>query len=505
MGKGPETVGNELGRLFDSSPDAFCIAGFDGNVKMANPAFARMLGYTQQELLTRRFVDILHPDDVESVRALVVELEAGNDIVEFECRHVCADGSVRWFEWNSRTAPEEDVVYGVGRDVTERRVVNAEFLALHRVAILVAHGVRPDEIFAAASAEVGRLFSGTAAVAKFEHHPPAIVVAAVQQSAEQRPIGSRWELSDGLASTEVYRTGRSARVDESDSTMAGGLLSPDARPAHSGSTVVSPIIVEGRLWGTIIVSTEVRPPNDAEERLEKFTELIATTISNAESREALAQLADEQAALRRMGMLVARGVPASEIFAAVCDEVERLFGAQQVAVGKFDADGLAIVAAGVGKSIEEIVPVGTRWDLDDTLASTQVFRTGLVARVESRDWSSLSGPIAASLRRMGCLDRCEPNSRRGPSLGRDDSFEQRRAAAARHGGTVGELHRSRRNRDRECEQPGRACRLAPADRRSIGRGSPPHRARPPRRNAAAAGLPRPFGTRRRGNDRSRQR
>jgi PAS domain S-box-containing protein len=403
VGKGPETVGNELGRLFDSSPDAFCIAGFDGNVKMANPAFARMLGYTQQELLTRRFVDILHPDDVESVRALVVELEAGNDIVEFECRHVCADGSVRWFEWNSRTAPEEGVVYGVGRDVTERRVVNAEFLALHRVAILVAHGVRPDEIFAAASAEVGRLFSGTAAVAKFEHHPPAIVVAAVQQSAEQRPIGSRWELSDGLASTEVYRTGRSARVDESDSTRAAGLLSPDARPAHSGSTVVSPIIVEGRLWGTIIVSTEVRPPNDAEERLEKFTELIATTISNAESREALAQLADEQAALRRMGMLVARGVPASEIFAAVCDEVERLFGAQQVAVGKFDADGLAIVAAGVGKSIEEIVPVGTRWDLDDTLASTQVFRTGLVARVESRDWSSLSGPIAASLRRMGLV------------------------------------------------------------------------------------------------------
>jgi signal transduction histidine kinase len=166
---------------------------------------------------------------------------------------------------------------------------------------------------------------------------------------------------------------------------------------------VSPIIVEGRLWGTINVSTEVRPASDAEARLEKFTELVATAISNAESREALAQLAHEQAALRRMAMLVARGVPPSEIFAAVCDEVERLFGSQQVAVGRFDADGLAIVAAGVAKSIEDIVPIGTRWDLDDTLASTQVFRTGLVARVDSRDWSSLSGPIAASLRRMGLV------------------------------------------------------------------------------------------------------
>jgi PAS domain S-box-containing protein len=149
-----EPFDDELVRPFDLSLDAFCIAGFDGYLKLVNPAFARILGYTQEELLARPFMENVHPDDRESVRAVLGELAAGNDIVGFECRQVCADGSVRWLEWNTRTRPEEGVVYGVARDVTDRRVASAELNALRRVATLVASGVQPQDLFAVVAEEV---------------------------------------------------------------------------------------------------------------------------------------------------------------------------------------------------------------------------------------------------------------------------------------------------------------------------------------------------------------
>jgi hypothetical protein len=84
------------------------------------------------------------------------ELAAGNDIVGFECREVCADGSVRWFEWSTSSRPEDGVVYGMARDVTERRMANAELGGLHRVATLAAEGVAPAESNGGRSIERGQ-------------------------------------------------------------------------------------------------------------------------------------------------------------------------------------------------------------------------------------------------------------------------------------------------------------------------------------------------------------
>jgi signal transduction histidine kinase len=153
----------------------------------------------------------------------------------------------------------------------------------------VAQGVRPNEVFSAVSDEVGRLLgSDTAAVVRFEHDPPALVAVGVGQSIPGIPIGTRSELDDGLASTEVYRTGRSARIDAMDWSSLSGPVAESARRLGVVSTVACPIIVEGRLWGTLSVSAKAPLPLDAEERLEKFTELVATAIANADSRSELA-------------------------------------------------------------------------------------------------------------------------------------------------------------------------------------------------------------------------
>ena len=91
-------------------------------------------------MLARPFMDNIYPDEVESVEAVLAKLAAGEDIVGFECREVCADGSVRWFEWSMSSLPKLGIAYAVGRDVTERRKAKVELSALRHVATLAAEG-----------------------------------------------------------------------------------------------------------------------------------------------------------------------------------------------------------------------------------------------------------------------------------------------------------------------------------------------------------------------------
>ena len=106
-------------------------------------------------------------------------------------------------------------------------------------------------------------------------------------------------------------------------------------------------MVEGHLWGMIAAGRTVeRPlPPETETRLADFTELVAAAIANAESRAQLAGLAEQQAALRRVATLVARGTPPEAVFAAVIDEVVQLFPVDYARMARYEADGTATVVA----------------------------------------------------------------------------------------------------------------------------------------------------------------
>jgi len=406
MGQAGRSFDDELVGLFELSHDAFCIAGFDGYLRRANPAFARSLGYTVEELLARPFMDNVYPDDVESVEALLAELAAGNDIVGFECREVCADASVRWFEWTTSSRPGEGVVYGVARDVTERRMANAELGALRRVATLAAKGVQPEDLFAVVAEEVARVVDvPRVSVARYEPDGTATDCGSFPVGGPVTSVGKRWSLDGTNALALVRTSSQAARID--DYSQLDGELADTIRRVGIHSTVGVPIVVAGRLWGAMMVSTtrEHDPlPEDTAERLASFTELLATAIANAQSREALGRLADEQAGLRRVATLVAQGVRPAEIFLAVSEEVDRLFGLDEATVGRFDPDGPAFVVLGAAKSVEGI-PIGSRWEINDLYVSSKVFRTGRSARVDASDLASVGGPIAATLRRLRLISQ----------------------------------------------------------------------------------------------------
>jgi signal transduction histidine kinase len=102
------------------------------------------------------------------------------------------------------------------------------------------------------------------------------------------PIGSRWAPKDLYVSTRVLWTGGSARVDETDLDAIGGADADVLRLRGFLHQVGRPVIVEGRLWGAMTLNSKEALPEDVDQRLVSFTELVATAIANAESRAELA-------------------------------------------------------------------------------------------------------------------------------------------------------------------------------------------------------------------------
>jgi len=117
----PLRVAKELERIFNLSLDLICVAGLDGYYKWVNPAFERILGWTEEESLSRPFMEFIHPDDRPAAEEHMRKLAAGAEVVCFEDRDLCKDGSVRWLSWAVVPIKEEGVVYGVGRDITEQK------------------------------------------------------------------------------------------------------------------------------------------------------------------------------------------------------------------------------------------------------------------------------------------------------------------------------------------------------------------------------------------------
>jgi PAS domain S-box-containing protein len=108
----------EFDVFFTESPDLLCIADLDGFFTELNPHWEESLGYSRDELMSRHFVDFVHPDDVEATEAAMAGLATGQPQLQFMNRYRTRDGSYRWLEW--RAFPRGDLVYAAARDLTDR-------------------------------------------------------------------------------------------------------------------------------------------------------------------------------------------------------------------------------------------------------------------------------------------------------------------------------------------------------------------------------------------------
>ena len=107
--------------LFRLSRDLFAVASFDGFLKSVNPAWSRILGRPDEELLSRPFAEIIHPDDLSATAEVVEKLSSGEPVHQFHVRLLRADGSPVEFAWSAvpDTSPSSQTFYTVGRDISE--------------------------------------------------------------------------------------------------------------------------------------------------------------------------------------------------------------------------------------------------------------------------------------------------------------------------------------------------------------------------------------------------
>ena len=281
-----------------------------------------------------------------------------------------------------------------------------EQAALRRVATLVARGAPPAEVFESVVTEVGQLFPGAnaAALSRYETDDTLTMIGRWSRADGYVPVGARYPLVEGTVGSLIDETRRPGRVDVDAEAFRS--LPAVIRDLGWVSVVGAPIFVEGRLWGLVGISstTEQSLPSNTEQRLTEFTELVGRAIANAESREALARLADEQAALLRVATLVASGVEPGALFDAIAGEVDALFGVDISAVVRFEDDGTVTVMGANGGPHSP----GARVQLDPDYIVAAVYRTQQAARF---DFEDSEGEPPAVVREW----RCVPHSRRRSS------------------------------------------------------------------------------------------
>ena len=113
----------EIEKFFNMAGYMICIASIDGYFTRINASFEQTLGYSSDELLSRPYLDFVHPDDRDKTTAVVEEkLAKGAEVIGFENRYRCKDGSYKWLSWVSHPVVEKGITYAIAYDITDRKL-----------------------------------------------------------------------------------------------------------------------------------------------------------------------------------------------------------------------------------------------------------------------------------------------------------------------------------------------------------------------------------------------
>jgi PAS domain S-box-containing protein len=406
-----------LAAVLQATAQPIWVVDSDGLIRFANPAAIAALGYDRADELFGRHshetIHYRHPDGSTypaSECPLLLPRATGETVTSELDWFFRRDGSM--FPVSYASVPV-DMPDGRGavvaftdiedrltaeRSLREREAELAEQqAALRRVAALVAGDAPSQDVFASVAREVGTVLRlPLVQMSRYESDGTATVMGAWSERPHPFRTGTRWSLDDLTVSAQVRKTGRPARLD--DVSGVPGKIAAAVTQVGIRSVAGAPIVVNGRVWGVIATGSAAGHPlaADIEQRLADFTELVATAISNAQAREDLRRLAQEQAALRRVATLVAQGAPPDEIFALVAEEIARVTGLEMVMIGRYEPDRMVMLTGAAG---EHPFQPGTRWSLAGRSVSSQILDTG--RSVTSDPYDQMTGKIAKAARSAG--------------------------------------------------------------------------------------------------------
>jgi PAS domain S-box-containing protein len=142
----------ERDRFFTLSMDMLCIVHLDGSFQRINPAFEKVLGFSEDELLALPLFEWVHPDDRAKTKAEYEKLSRGEVTTFMENRFLCRDGTYKWVAWSYYPVPEDGLAFGVGRDITQLKQIQ-EMLRARAEELEQANRIK-DEFLAMLSHEL---------------------------------------------------------------------------------------------------------------------------------------------------------------------------------------------------------------------------------------------------------------------------------------------------------------------------------------------------------------
>jgi PAS domain S-box-containing protein len=126
-----------LRSAFDHAPIGMSVVGPDGQWLRVNDAYCRMLGYTREEMTSKRFGELTHPDDVTEDDRFIAALAAGTtNSLERDRRYLHRDGSIVWVHVRAEVIRDQtgEALYAVShlQDITDRKLSEEKLLDSER-------------------------------------------------------------------------------------------------------------------------------------------------------------------------------------------------------------------------------------------------------------------------------------------------------------------------------------------------------------------------------------
>ncbi len=218
-----ERIEDARSRFVEISGDLLAIAGFDGRLKWVNPAYERATGLDRTELVGMPYLDLVHPEDRDTAIAQAARLSARGGSAAYELRLRCHGDSHRWFLVTATVQEEEELVYTVAKDITERRRVEGEGTSFMELSLdLLAIGdfngrfTRVNPAFERATGYSAEHLAGEPYIDYFHPEDRERVFAEsrklTEPGAEMRDFSARLACKDGSYRTILWSA--AADVDE---------------------------------------------------------------------------------------------------------------------------------------------------------------------------------------------------------------------------------------------------------------------------------------------------